>query len=932
MPRQSLRLRLESLEAREVPSTVQDATDNDDYIDTPDWAKDHPNEFAGPNGQMSISEAIREVNKKGGSIDFSVAQVTLTKDLDSIIKKVTITGQSGGNGVPGTTLVGGGFTSAGGQTRNYIARFNTNGTLDTGFDPNASSFVATINVLPDGKILLGGFFTSMGGQSRPYLARVLSSGALDNTFQPNPSSHVLGAAVQSDGKILFGGAFTTVGGIRRDRVARMNANATLDATFAPEVTQGNVFSVALQADGKVLLGGDFIAVNGVPRNRFARISNDLPVRQLTVPDANTVLWTRGGSAPDFTQVTFERDSGSAWVLYGPGTRVGTTSNWQLTGLNLAGGGIIRARGRTSSGYLSGGAGLIEQQQTYNVVNPNALDSDGDGFNDPTEVMAGSNPLLASSVPPPTHIERVSGYGPARGLDLTGSFLYAFNVGTTGAQGLAGDAFFTADNAPGITVAAPHEFSVWGNPSLGTGAQDNVLENVFRSMRHASAGNPDPVLRKVIVNLAGLTPGRRYKLQLLFAEACCETRVFDVRVAGAVIVRDFKTADAQGAAVITNAGSAVVHEFIAGSSALNIELDGSNATPFAGYDPTPILNGVTLEVLPDALTDWYALHNVPANGQQTLANPSGDGISNLLKYAFNMAPSAGSLNQPDLRVLPPGGTAGLPDIFKDVNNGLVFHFIRRKVPGALDYIPEVSSGLQTWTPVSLTNAGVSSIDSTWERVVVATADSVRQMGRVTVVSRAASRNDFATGPGGAALSGSATWTSAGIRLTDNTMGQLGSMIMETPVVPAQTAFTASFNVTLGPSATVVPADGMSFVVGDPGSGPWGESGPHTAHSLALGFDTYNNGPANDNIGIHLWINGTHVAVSPVNPYTNGFPTLVQVRYSASGKLSLTYGGKPIFNEITTPGFTLQPGDHYGFGARSGGATQVCTVDEVVISPQ
>ena len=131
---------------------------------------------------------------------------------------------------------------------------------------------------------------------------------------------------------------------------------------------------------------------------------------------------------------------------------------------------------------------------------------------------------------------------------------------------------------------------------------------------------------------------------------------------------------------------------------------------------------------------------------------------------------------------------------------------------------------------------------------------------------------------------------------------------------------------------MPADGVSFSVGDPGSGPWGESGPHTPHSLALGFDTYNNGPANDNIGIHLWINGTHVAVSPVNPYINGFPTLVQVRYSPTGKLSLTYGGKPIFNEIATPGFTLQPGDRYGFGARSGGATQVCSVDDVVISPQ
>ena len=92
------------------------------------------------------------------------------------------------------------------------------------------------------------------------------------------------------------------------------------------------------------------------------------------------------------------------------------------------------------------------------------------------------------------------------------------------------------------------------------------------------------------------------------------------------------------------------------------------------------------------------------------------------------------------------------------------------------------------------------------------------------------------------------------------------------------------------------------------------------------------PANDNIGIHLWINGTHVAASPVNPWTNGFPTLVQVRYSATGGLSLTHAGKPIFNGFATPRFTLQSADRYGFGARTGGATQVCTVDDVVVSPQ
>jgi hypothetical protein len=130
--------------------------------------------------------------------------------------------------------------------------------------------------------------------------------------------------------------------------------------------------VALQGNGQILLGGDFFTVNGAIRNRFARIHNDSAIRQLSVPDATSLLWTRGGSAPDFTQVTFERSNGAAWVLLGQGARVGTSSNWQLTGLNLTGTGTIRARGRTGTGYLSAGGGLIEQQQPYNFLTGFAL--------------------------------------------------------------------------------------------------------------------------------------------------------------------------------------------------------------------------------------------------------------------------------------------------------------------------------------------------------------------------------------------------------------------------------------------------------------------------------------------------------------------------------------------------------------------------------
>ena len=66
----------------------------------------------------------------------------------------------------GKILVGGGFSSIGGQTRNYIARLNADGTADMTFNPDANDAVISIALQADGKILVGGYFTSIGGQTR----------------------------------------------------------------------------------------------------------------------------------------------------------------------------------------------------------------------------------------------------------------------------------------------------------------------------------------------------------------------------------------------------------------------------------------------------------------------------------------------------------------------------------------------------------------------------------------------------------------------------------------------------------------------------------------------------------------------------------------------------------------------------------------------
>jgi hypothetical protein len=97
------------------------------------------------------------------------------------------------------------------------------GDLDTTFNPNADSSVYSVGVQGDGKILIGGDFTTVGGQARNRVARLNADGTLDTTFaNPNANDIVLSVGVQGDGKILIGGDFTTVGGQARQRVARLS--------------------------------------------------------------------------------------------------------------------------------------------------------------------------------------------------------------------------------------------------------------------------------------------------------------------------------------------------------------------------------------------------------------------------------------------------------------------------------------------------------------------------------------------------------------------------------------------------------------------------------------------------------------------------------------------------------------------------------------
>ena len=207
----------------------------------------------------------------------------------------------------------------GGEPGFSVARFNTDGSLDSSFNPTATptSFTGNGKVLftfglssiggvqkanaialqPDGKIVLAGFTDSSGVGPHDFaIGRLNANGTLDPTFGHNGMQTVdfgyddqaTCVAIQSDGKIVVGGFDD--GGSADFAVARLNPDGSLDTTFnptaTPDISHGNgkqsftfgtglfggvekANSLALTSDGKIVLAGFTDAGGGGGPHNFA---------------------------------------------------------------------------------------------------------------------------------------------------------------------------------------------------------------------------------------------------------------------------------------------------------------------------------------------------------------------------------------------------------------------------------------------------------------------------------------------------------------------------------------------------------------------------------------------------------------------------------------------------------------------------------------
>ena len=159
-----------------------------------------------------------------------------------------------------------------------LARYNTNGSLDASFGlggkvttyagSTGDSF-SDVAIQSDGKIVAVGHAAFIGNITKFILARYNTNGSLDTTFGTggkvltlvDESSSAYAVAIQSDGKIVAAG-YSRIGSIGKFALARYNTNGSLDTTFGTNgivVTSiGNsagAGAVAIQPDGRIVAAG-----------------------------------------------------------------------------------------------------------------------------------------------------------------------------------------------------------------------------------------------------------------------------------------------------------------------------------------------------------------------------------------------------------------------------------------------------------------------------------------------------------------------------------------------------------------------------------------------------------------------------------------------------------------------------------------------------
>ncbi len=185
---------------------------------------------------------------------------------------------------PDGKIVAAGHARMGGTVDFAVARYNSDGSLDTSFDMDgklstqlstSDDSIKAVHVQPDGKIVATGYGVALFNTDFDFaVVRYNADGSLDNSFggggtvltgfSTGEDEFALAAVLQPDGKIVAGGYARTPGGVSSNfALVRYNQDGSLDTNFGTEGRAladffnraDRIQALALQPNGKIVAAG-----------------------------------------------------------------------------------------------------------------------------------------------------------------------------------------------------------------------------------------------------------------------------------------------------------------------------------------------------------------------------------------------------------------------------------------------------------------------------------------------------------------------------------------------------------------------------------------------------------------------------------------------------------------------------------------------------
>ncbi|HEY5746519.1 MAG TPA: T9SS type A sorting domain-containing protein [Chryseolinea sp.] len=205
------------------------------------------------------------------------------------------------------------FATVNGVAKHSIVKLNSDGSIDNTFDTDqgTSGYIASLTLLPDGKLLPGGgtnvrlnadgtvdptFRFFLGNIQNPlptneglyvfsfmelndvygiYLVRLDDEGFMDANFEP-----VLFGMPQGldDPLVIASGdhliATGDAAGGNPYQLSRVDRNGAIDPSFTPRISRVGMIYFGDERNDKIIIGGDFVRIDSVNTFGMARLSSD----------------------------------------------------------------------------------------------------------------------------------------------------------------------------------------------------------------------------------------------------------------------------------------------------------------------------------------------------------------------------------------------------------------------------------------------------------------------------------------------------------------------------------------------------------------------------------------------------------------------------------------------------------------------------------